>query len=158
MLYFSKEAWGWDFWWCNHKYLPSFPSTCGNIIWSKFYFLIHIYLFCWWVWYFIWLHAVPIHIFTLVGASSVVDRVYRSCLISLVGYNTWVDLIILGMIDFDIILGMDWLSLHHIILVCYSKIVTLAMWGVPRNECMGASGFYPIKVIFFIRAQIFVDR
>ncbi|KAH0645033.1 hypothetical protein KY284_032917 [Solanum tuberosum] len=41
---------------------------------------------------------VTINVSTLVDESLVVDRVYRSCLISLARYDTWVDLTILGMV------------------------------------------------------------
>ena len=61
---------------------------------------------------------VPIRGSTPVGKPLVVDRVYRSCLVSLAGYDTWVDLIIQGMVDFDVILGMDWLSPYHVVLDC----------------------------------------
>lgn len=50
---------------------------------------------------------VPIHIATLHGDCLVVDQVYRSCVVSIFGYDTWIDLIILGMVDFDLILGID---------------------------------------------------
>ena len=83
---------------------------------------------------------------------------YRSCLVSLAGYNTWVDLIILGMVDFDVILGMDWLSPYHVVLDYNAKTVTLAMPGVSRVEWKSVSGSYPSKVISFIRAQIMVER
>ncbi|WMV08084.1 hypothetical protein MTR67_001644 [Solanum verrucosum] len=56
-----------------------------------------------------------------------------------------VDLIILGMVNFDIILGMDWLALHHTIHDCYAKTMTLVMPDIPRAEWMGASGSYPSK-------------
>ena len=70
----------------------------------------------------------------------------------MVGYDTWVDLIILGMVNFDVILGMDWLSPYHVVPDCTAKTVTLAMTGVPKVECKGVSGSYPSKVISFIRA------
>ncbi|XP_055824467.1 uncharacterized protein LOC129892996 [Solanum dulcamara] len=102
--------------------------------------------------------SVPVHVSTPVGEPLVVDRVYRSCLVSLAGYDTWVDMIILGMVDFDVILGMDWLSPHHAILDCYAKTVTLAIPGAPRIEWKGTSGSYPGKVISYIRAQRLIDR
>ncbi|XP_019252755.1 PREDICTED: uncharacterized protein LOC109231550, partial [Nicotiana attenuata] len=40
---------------------------------------------------------------------------------------TTCELLLLGMVDFDIILGMDWLSPHFAILDCHAKTVTLAM-------------------------------
>ena len=56
------------------------------------------------------------------------------------------------MVDFDFILGMDWLSPYHAVLDCNAKTVTLAMPGVPRVEWKNVSGSYPRKVISFIRA------
>ena len=38
--------------------------------------------------------SVPIRVSTPVGKPLVVDQVYQSCVISLAGYDTWVDLII----------------------------------------------------------------
>ncbi|XP_069143501.1 uncharacterized protein [Solanum lycopersicum] len=67
-------------------------------------------------------------------------------------------LIILGMIDFDVILGMDWLSPCHAILDCNAKTMTLAMPGVSRVERKSVNGSYPSKVISFIRAQRMVER
>ena len=78
--------------------------------------------------------TVPIRVSTPLGEPLVVDRVYRSYLVSLDGYDTWVDLIILGMVDFDVILVMDWLSPYHVVLDCNAKTVTLAMPGVQRVE------------------------
>ena len=48
----------------------------------------------------------PIRVSTPVGESVIVEKVYRSCLVTFVGSNTHVDLIILDMVDFDVILGM----------------------------------------------------
>ncbi|WMV14411.1 hypothetical protein MTR67_007796 [Solanum verrucosum] len=61
-----------------------------------------------------------------------------------------------GMVDFDIILGMDWLSSHHVILDCYANTVTLAMLGVPSVEWTGASGSYYSKG-FVVTPQNLVD-
>ena len=52
----------------------------------------------------------PIRVSTPVGESLIVNKVYRSCLLAFVGSNTHVDLIILEMVDFDVIIGMTWLS------------------------------------------------
>ena len=51
----------------------------------------------------------PIRVSTHVGESVIVEKVYRSCLVSFVGSNTHVDLVILEMVDLDVILGMTWL-------------------------------------------------
>ena len=83
---------------------------------------------------------------------------YRSCLISLARYDTWIDLIILGIVDFYIILGMYWLSPYHVVLICNAPLVTLAMPSVLKVEWKSVSGFYPRKIVFLIRAQTLVER
>ena len=83
---------------------------------------------------------------------------YRSCLVSSARYDTWVDLIIRGMVDFDVILVMDLLSPYHIVLHCNAKTLTLSIPSVPRVEWKSISGSYPSKVISFIRAQTLVER
>lgn len=37
----------------------------------------------------------------------IIDRVYRDCVMTILGYDTRVDLIVLDMMDFDLILHMD---------------------------------------------------
>ncbi|XP_070036875.1 uncharacterized protein [Nicotiana tomentosiformis] len=53
---------------------------------------------------------------TLVGESIMVAWVYRDCVITVHGRDTMADLIELGMVDFDVIIGMDWLY------SCFSKL------------------------------------
>lgn len=69
--------------------------------------------------------------------SLVMDRVYRSCAVTLLGYDTWVDFIILDMMDFDVILGMDCLSPYHAALNCHAKTITLVMPSAPKIEWKG---------------------
>ncbi|XP_070010625.1 uncharacterized protein [Nicotiana sylvestris] len=63
----------------------------------------------------------PVYVSTPVGDSLVLDRVYRSFFISLSGFETRADLLLLSMVDFDVILGIDWLSPHYAILDCHAK-------------------------------------
>ena len=68
----------------------------------------------------------PIRVSTPVGEFVIVEKVYRSCLVTFVGGNTQEDLVILEMVDFDEILGMTWLSPNFAILDFNAKTVTLA--------------------------------
>ena len=49
---------------------------------------------------------IPIRVSTPVGESVIVEKVYRSCLVTFMGRNPHVDLVILEMVDFDVIVGM----------------------------------------------------
>ncbi|XP_023773747.1 uncharacterized protein LOC111922420, partial [Cyanistes caeruleus] len=102
--------------------------------------------------------ALPVHVSTPVGDTVVVDRVYRSCVVTIGGLETRVDLLLLSMVDFDVILGMDWLSPCRAILDCHAKTVTLAMPGVPRIEWRGVTDYIPGRVISYLKAQQMVGK
>ena len=53
------------------------------------------------------------------------DRVVRDSRVSIEGQEFLVDLIALDIRDFDVVLGMDWLSRHRSTLYCYKKKVKL---------------------------------
>ena len=59
------------------------------------------------------------------GHSVVVNRVYRGCPIRIREYEFLGDLIELSFREFDVILGMDWLSRHQAVVDCIMKWVTL---------------------------------
>ncbi|XP_070024802.1 uncharacterized protein [Nicotiana sylvestris] len=65
----------------------------------------------------------PFLVSTPVGESVKVTIVYRGCIVSVQGRNTKADLIELEMVDFDVIMGMDWLSSCYAMLDCHAKIV-----------------------------------
>ena len=59
------------------------------------------------------------------GHSVIVNRVYRDCPIRIREYEFPRDLIKLSFREFDVILGMDWLSRHQVVVDCRMKQVTL---------------------------------
>ncbi|WMV24599.1 hypothetical protein MTR67_017984 [Solanum verrucosum] len=65
----------------------------------------------------------PFSVSTPVGDSVVAKRVYRRCPISLYHIVTLIDLVELDMIDFDIILGMDWLHSSYAFIDCRTRVV-----------------------------------
>ncbi|XP_070009846.1 uncharacterized protein [Nicotiana sylvestris] len=84
--------------------------------------------------------SAPIHVSLPVGDSIIMHRVYRWCLVTICGYETRVDLLLLGIVDFDVILGVDWLSPYDATLDCHVKTMTLAMPGLPRHKTDGWEG------------------
>ena len=100
----------------------------------------------------------PIRVSTPVGESVIVEKVYRSCLVTFVGSNTHVDLIILEMVDFDVILGMTWLSPNFAILDCNAKTVTLAMPGTDPLVWEGDYTSTAVPIISFLRAKRMVSK
>ncbi|XP_070045171.1 uncharacterized protein [Nicotiana tomentosiformis] len=100
----------------------------------------------------------PIYVSTHMGDSIVVDRVYQSCLVVISGFETRVDLVLLSMVDFDVILGMDWLSPYHAIMDCHAMTVALAMPGFPWLEWRSTLDYVPSRVVSFLKAQQMVEK
>ena len=74
------------------------------------------------------------------------------------GLETRAYLLLLDMVDFNIILGMDWLSPYHAIFDCHAKTVTLALPGLPRLEWRGTPGHSTRSVISYMKARRMVEK
>ncbi|GAV71214.1 RVP_2 domain-containing protein [Cephalotus follicularis] len=64
---------------------------------------------------------------TRTGGSMCTDSVYRDCEISTAGATVYADLIVFPIHDFDVILGMDWLSAYRACMDCYNKTVDFCL-------------------------------
>ena len=73
----------------------------------------------------------PLSVATPLGESSTLDLIRRDCIVSLDDLEFRIDLIVLQMSEFDVILGMDWLSSYHVSLDCFAKTVCLRVPGRP---------------------------
>ena len=59
------------------------------------------------------------------GGTVIVDKVVKSCLVIINGNALHADLVVIKLKEFDVILGMDWLSKNHAIVDCQTKEVVL---------------------------------
>ena len=92
------------------------------------------------------------------GQLLIVQMVFRSCVISVCGINTLVDLMLLEMIDFDVILGMDWLASCHAIVNCHLKEVR---FEIPKRlQCVykGNSCITPVSLISSFNALCLLSK
>ena len=64
-------------------------------------------------------------VMNLLGHNVIVNRVYRDCPIRIREYEFPWDLIELSFKEFDVILGMDWLSRHQVMVDCRMKRVNV---------------------------------
>ncbi|KAJ4773005.1 DNA/RNA polymerases superfamily protein [Rhynchospora pubera] len=60
---------------------------------------------------------------TPLGKNVLVDRVCRNQKVQITGRNLPANLVVLDMRDFDILLGLDWLSTHHAVVDCKNRSV-----------------------------------
>nr|GEW43952.1 reverse transcriptase domain-containing protein [Tanacetum cinerariifolium] len=54
-----------------------------------------------------------------------VDTIIRGCTLNLLNHPFNIDLIPVELDSFDVIIGMDWLSKYHAVIVCDGKIVRI---------------------------------
>ncbi|XP_070050468.1 uncharacterized protein [Nicotiana tomentosiformis] len=78
----------------------------------------------------------PFEVSTPVGDPAISRRVYRDCTV-VVHRSTAADLIELYMVEFDVILGMDWLASCYANIDCRLKMVRFQFLGEPILECKG---------------------
>ncbi|XP_075095728.1 uncharacterized protein LOC142173824 [Nicotiana tabacum] len=78
----------------------------------------------------------PFSVSTSVGDSVIASRVYKCCRIAVLDRETTTDLIELEIVDFDAIMGMDWLSKYYATLDCRGKIVKFEFSNEPVRVWM----------------------
>lgn len=79
----------------------------------------------------------PLVIGSLMGNSVEVNTLCKSCFIEILNHRLVFDLIILEMLEYDVILGMDWLTHFNAIIDCGKKRVTIK---IPDGETFSFHG------------------
>ncbi|GAV90020.1 zf-CCHC domain-containing protein/RVP_2 domain-containing protein [Cephalotus follicularis] len=94
---------------------------------------------------------------TLTRTSMYTDLVYRNCEMSMADIPLYADLIVLSIRDFNVILGMDWLSAHRARMDCYHKTVDFCLPDGTTFQFKGDKGF-STPIISFIRASRYLGK
>ena len=92
------------------------------------------------------------------GHSVIVNRVYRDCPIRIREYEFSGDLIELSFREFDVILGMDWLSRHQVVVDCRMKRVSLRTPSGEEVTFIGERSNHLSNVIFAATARTMVRK
>ena len=66
-----------------------------------------------------------------------VNMVIRACPIEIEGRTLHANFVVINLEEFDVILGMDWLSKNHTVVNCYAKEVTIETSGQERLVLVG---------------------
>ena len=66
----------------------------------------------------------PLYINSTPGTMVRIDQICRDFELEISGILLMVDLLVIDISDFDVILGMDWLTAHRVIIDCDSKRIT----------------------------------
>ena len=76
----------------------------------------------------------PFSVSTPVGDPVIARRIYRNCHVTVSQKVTSVDLVQLEMVDFNVILGMDWLYSCYATVDCRTRIVRFQFQDEPILE------------------------
>ena len=67
----------------------------------------------------------PLNVNSPLGTRVSVDKICRDCELEISGILLNVKLRVIDMSEFDVILGMDWLTAHQFIIYCERRRVTV---------------------------------
>ena len=69
--------------------------------------------------------GIPLSVCTPLGEVSLLESICRRCVISIDEFEFIFVMVVLWMSNFDVILGMKWLSSYNISVDCFAKTVRL---------------------------------
>jgi hypothetical protein len=87
-----------------------------------------------------------------VGKTVVCTSVVKNCPISVQGHVMPANLVIFEMSEFDVILGMNWLSMYHACVDCFCKEVVFRPLGAAEFKIQGSRGFNLPKLVSTMQA------
>ncbi|XP_070036692.1 uncharacterized protein [Nicotiana tomentosiformis] len=100
----------------------------------------------------------PFSVSTPVGEYIVAAQVYRDCVITLRGQDTMADLIELGIVDFDVIMGIDWLYSCFAKLDCRTRTVR---FEIPNELVIEGKGDYVVpkgRFISYLKSTKMINK
>ena len=102
--------------------------------------------------------AYDMHVTNPLGHSTSVNSVYINCPIVIQAREFLADLITLPFREFDLILGMDWMSKHRAIVDCGQKTVVLRCSDQTEVEVQGIGSSEISNVISAMQARRFMRK
>ena len=70
----------------------------------------------------------PLYVNSPLRTKESVDQICRYCELDILEILLTVDLRVMDISDFDVILGMDWLTAHRVVIDCYRRRITTYTW------------------------------
>ena len=95
---------------------------------------------------------------TSVGESILAKKIYRDCPITINHKNTMADLVELDMVDFDVILGMDWFHACYAAINCRTRVIKFQFPYEPIIEWCSSPTFPKGHFISYLKARKLVSK
>ena len=100
----------------------------------------------------------PLSVVTPLSDELETDIFFPSCHVLVDGRELLADLILLDIINFDVILGMDWLARHYATLDCREKVVIFRILNDEEFRFRGDKSSMPQTFISTITARKILRR
>jgi len=100
----------------------------------------------------------PLAVSTPIGDSVIARRVYRGCTVMICSRQTSANLFELEMVDFDVIMGMDWLASCYANVDCRTKIVRFQFLCEPAIEWKGNIATPKGRFISYLKARKMISK
>ncbi|XP_075111388.1 uncharacterized protein LOC142181771 [Nicotiana tabacum] len=100
----------------------------------------------------------PFEVSTPVGESVIARCIYKGCPVKVHHCLTVADLVELEMLDFDVIMGMDWLESCYAKVGCRTKIVSFEFPGEPVLEWKGDAIAPRGRFISYLKARKMISK
>lgn len=92
------------------------------------------------------------------GRTESTSDMYIGCTLTLHEHSFQIDLMPISIKSFDVIISMDWLSIHHADILCHERAVRL---NLPNDETLVIYGDKPstnLQIISYIKAQKYLRK
>ncbi|KAG5571462.1 hypothetical protein H5410_061228 [Solanum commersonii] len=100
----------------------------------------------------------PFSVLTHVGESILAERVFRDCNIFVNHKDTMTNLVKLDIVDFDVILGMDWLQACNASVYCRTRVVKFLFPNESLIEWSSSSAMPKGHFILYLKARKLVSK
>lgn len=90
---------------------------------------------------------------TPLGLADAIEAMYEGCGVEIDGRLLKADLYLLRMMEFDVILGMDWLSCHNAQIDCLDKTVQFCVSGEAELCFQGSKPLSQPKMVSALSAR-----
>ncbi|CAN4076703.1 unnamed protein product [Withania somnifera] len=100
----------------------------------------------------------PLEVATPTGESIIARRIYHDCIVTICGRDTLADPIELEMVEFDVIMGMDWLASCYATMDCRTKRVCFHFPNEAILEWEGNVGAPRGKFISYLKARKMMSK
>ena len=95
----------------------------------------------------------PLYVSSPLGIRERIWMIYRGCELEISGALLTVDLRIMDMSEFDVILGMDWLTVYRVVIDCEHRMVTTYTQDGTRVVFHGDKHDILLQIVYESRCQ-----